>query len=576
MKKFLVFVLVCIVTTGAFAQFHWDLIMDFNSDAIRTVRPTGDAAVQFFTFEGSTDKIPNTGATDRLPINPFLAETMTPGSYPGSYTSGSTSVFGHQGADGWTFENQLRMRLNGSGENVAWLARISMDQLVGSGGTMVTGAGRPSGLQQLLFTQIIDQWWVRGNAGMFTAWVGIDENGRGSTDTGRFQDFSDVTRGVNIENFGIMIPNGLNPNIVNNGSDHNNFVIAHELTNVHGNTLFTVPVIVVSARLSDAISALPFPFTIDLALDPGRNSGLSGNPRNALTVNAGARISGENVADMFNFDLIYQLRGNDPNTLENVVMGDDGNPLPGFDQNQPDGRGIFVHALGAYTHFSSLLPELGLSLGYSALFRTFEDNANTWADDAWYTSRTRSPLFSGIDFRIRYTGIQDLRITFNNNVSFARAKEGAWDVVTDRLAERAMGLGGTPMVTTIDQLESQAWFGLYNALAVRYSITPQFNLSVQAASRLGKTTVEYMYRNLTEGDLLTVERSSYNLSAAVLASYQFNMFVLIEAGVSMRIFNNTWERGVHGNVSETSLATRNSWNSGSFGFSLPVRMRVLF
>lgn len=573
MKFFLVFVFVCLATTGAYAQFHWGLTMDFNSDAFRVVRPTGDAATQYFMFEGNPNRVPNIGAANRLPPNIFLAEGPA-GALPGSFTSGSTAIFGHQGTDGWTHYNQLRMLLNGDGEHVTWRARINMDALVSPGSQMVTGSGRPTGLQQLIFTQVIDQWWVRGTAGMFSAWAGIDDHGRGATDEGRFQDFSDITRGVNIEDFGIMLPMGLNPNLFRDGSDHNNFVRAWELTGVHTNTIhLTVPVIVAAARFEET---LPFPFSIELALDPGRNSGLAGNPRNAITVNSGIRLSGENVFDMFNFDIIYQLRGNDPNTLENVVIGDDGNPLPPFDQNQPDGSGLFVHSLGAYVYFNQPLPNLGVSVGYSALFRTFEDNATFWADGAWQTRTVTSPLFSGIDLRLRYTGISNLTITLNNNVSFARASAGSWDPIADRLTVEARGLDGAVMVTTNEQLQSQTWLGFYNALAVNYAVNNQFSLQLQVANRFGRTTDDRAFRTPAAGQILSIERTAHNFSAALLASYQFNWFVLIEAGLSTRIHNNTWERSIYGNPAETSLDTRNSWSSGSFGFSLPIRMRLTF
>jgi hypothetical protein len=139
-----------------------------------------------------------------------------------------------------------------------------------------------------------------------------------------------------------------------------------------------------------------------------------------------------------------------------------------------------------------------------------------------------------------------------------------------------MGLDGLEMTTSDATMRSQSWFGFYNALAVRYNFDSQFFVTLQAASRFGKTTEDSMFRNPIDSNVVKVERTSLNISAAALASYQFNMNVLIEAGLSMRLMNNTWERFHHGNVAETSPGTRNSWDSGSIGFSVPVRMRLTF
>ena len=602
MKKYLIILLLCCAAKGALTQqFRWGLASDFSSDIFRTVCPIGDAATQYFMLNGV--RIPNTG-TNLLPVNNYLAEPANVGGVfqmgRGAYTSGST-VFGANNSDrSWTRNSTLRITMNGSGQSVAWRLRINMENLVqphNNASQMVTGSGRPSGIENLLFNRQLDEWWIRGRAGIFTAWVGNAEAGSGTTSAGRFQDFSDWTRGVKIDGFGIMIPTDINnPATVNDGSNHNSFTNMWRLSSHPGNPqtgvhdTVTPVVFIITTRLADIF---PFPLIIDLGLDSGLNSGLGGpsgiNPRNAFTANGAVRISGQSVADnLFNFDVVYQFRGFDSNTLDNVIMDDDGNPLPGFN-NQPDGHGEFVHTIGAYVHFFSPLPDFGLSLGYSALFRTFEDNANTWTDGAWRTVKTTSPLFHGMDVRMRYTGVQDLRITLNNNVSFARAKPGTWTGGTESSAYesvRSMGLAGVnPMVTTYDLQESQAWFGVYNALLVRYILTSLFTVSLEVASRFGLTSEKWDYRVEDPLDVIEYKRSRHDVLASLYTTFRFNPRITMETGLSMRILNHTWERDFRSiapaqtALNDTSPGAHNgrhSWDSGFIGISMPVRLRVSF
>ena len=603
MKKFLIIILLFSAVTGVHAQrFRWGLSTDFSSDTFRVVRPIGDAATQYFIIDGV--KVPNTG-TNLLPVNNFLAEppNLSGGVWAmgrGAYTSGSTA-FGFNASDrSWTRHNVIRFTMNGSGESLQWRARINLENLVQphhSASSMVTGDGRPGNFENLLFLRQLDEWWIRGRAGVFTAWLGNAEAGSGVTSAGRFQDFSDWTRGVKIDGFGIMIPASVeNPATLNDGSEHNSFLRMWRLSSHPGNPPTgahdrdTPVVLIMSARF---LNLLDFPLTVDLGFDPGRNTGHGNtNPRNALTANGAIRISGQAVLDnLFNFDLIYQFRGFDPNTLENVVMDENGDPLPGWGSNQPDGRGEFVHTVGGYFHFISPLPSLGVSVGYSALFRTFEDNATTWVDGNWRNVQTITPLFHGIDLRMRYTGIQNLRITFNNNVSFANARPGTWTGGADAGAYqsvRAMGLAGVnPMLTSYDRQESQSWFGFYNALLIRYTFTPLLNLSFEAANRWGKTTQRWNYREENPIDVLSIERTRHDLIASLYATFRFSARITMEAGLSARMLNHTWERNFRGeapevtHLNDTTIADvlyfgRHSWDSGFYGISMPLRMRVSF
>lgn len=600
MKKFLIILLLCFVAQEAFAQrFRWGLATDFSSDIFRVVNPIGDAAAPYFWLDGV--RVPNIG-TNLLPVNNFLAEPPNVGGAfvmgRGAFTSGHIAFGANNSDRSWTRHNAIRITMNGTGESVAWRMRINMENLVQphhSQSQMVTGSGRPNGLQDLILLRQLDEWWIRGRAGTFTAWLGNAEAGSGVTSPGRFTDFSDWSRGVKIDNFGIMIPASVeNPATLNDGSENNSFLRMWRLTSHPGNTgnhdRDTPVVLIMSARINNLT---PFPLNVDLGFDPGRNSGHGGNaginPRNAFTANGAVRISGLRAADnLFNFDVIYQFRGFDPNTLENLVMGEDGNPLPGFDQNQPDGRREFIHTMGAYFHFPSPLPALGVSFGYSLIFRSFEDNASQWVDNAWRTTSTITPFFHGVDLRLRYTGIQNWRFTLHNNVSFAIANAGTWtgDELDGHVSINGMGLAGVnPMSTTYHLRESQSWLGFYNAFSVRHFITPRFNLTFEAANRLGITTQSFDFRTQDPLDVVSIRRTRHDFICSFYANHVFSARITLEVGLSFRMLNHTWERNFRGDapnvtaLNDTSPGAndgRHGWDSGFWGISMPIRMRISF
>jgi hypothetical protein len=273
--------------------------------------------------------------------------------------------------------------------------------------------------------------------------------------------------------------------------------------------------------------------------------------------NAGIRVSGNKIADIVTFDVIYKISGADPNTDTNKL-----DPPKQGEGPQPDGRGAWNNAFGLYANID-VLDGLGLGVGYSGLFAIHEDeeieNVVGLSDG---TYKTVSPWYSGIDLRVAYTGIENLTITFNNNFSFAGATgEDPSDSKKFVASTVSVTNLGTPIPGLVkDQKDS--YFGMYNALGVNYKLADNLTARAEIANRLGTYTFD------DDGDKYegVVERLRIVLSA----NYTANSHVGFEGGLAFQIDHTS-----------AKAPADIWWNSkeykgGTFTFGIPLRLHVVF
>jgi hypothetical protein len=139
-----------------------------------------------------------------------------------------------------------------------------------------------------------------------------------------------------------------------------------------------------------------------------------------------------------------------PAAVENGVWlaltGDPNVPYDGTKQTYP--------LFGVYFDLTSV-ENLGVSLGYSGFLST-TDSSNI--DDI---------LFSGIDLRATWTGIEGLSLSTHNNVSFAKG--------TEKL--NTAGLVGT----------DSSFFFLYNAVGATKKLTEKFSVNGEISNVFSKT-----------------------------------------------------------------------------------------
>jgi hypothetical protein len=102
---------------------------------------------------------------------------------------------------------------------------------------------------------------------------------------------------------------------------------------------------------------------------------------------------------------------------------------------------------------------LGVSLGYTGFLP-----ANNG-------SETDNVLYSGIDLRVAWTGIEGFSISTHNNLSFAKGAEKGW-----------FGLTG----------EDASFFSLYNALGATKELTDKFSLNAEVSNLFSKIKTQTM------------------------------------------------------------------------------------
>ena len=582
MKKILTFLLVCIVAAGAFADFRWILDMDVNTNVFGTIIPTGRHA-ELYVKDISTgemvlntrDLLEGTGLLPRKSSLLFLPDDALTGAYVPSSTAFFNNPIVPLGWF-WTDDSSMRLTMLWNGDNVESYVSTTANRLM----TALINNTRTFHLLALQEQFILDEYWIKANTHAFTLYFGNRGFG-GKTEGQVFQDFTDWSARVKTDGFGVNVPHEHGP--INDTEGHMNFGGVDggsfgQVVNGSNWSVFEVAYFAGSIKLDYLIPDLPFPLNIDLGFDMGRGVSIYNTDPDKMEgqtrmPGGGIRISGERVGGLVNFDVMYSLRGGDPTTEH--TWDEEWNPNGDF---QPDGLGQMTHVIGAYFSLPNAIPDFGVSLGYTGMFRTYEDfvfglhNHNN--EDLYRTIETKSPFFSGIDLRMRYTGIQDLRLTFNNNISFASVAEPTYNANGYDIVRR-VGLDGSS--NGIPRYHSQEWLAIYNSLAARLLISGRLQFFLEVVSKLGIITEN----NSDEDRAGGIEgldswgarvRTKHTMSAALYASHQFNGLILLEGGLSLYLDNNKTELsgfppGVLGEHAPTS------YSAGAIGFSVPIRLR---
>lgn len=552
MKKFLVLLLILGVAAGAFAQFTATVTADFNADVFVVQSPTGDdddrpGRVNFLTNQG-------TGSA-------------------GSFMKG----------------NELRVVLNWRGENWHAMARLNADGLLRGTGGLVNGEGNGANINSFLNSNF-DEWHVTATPGPF-ALAARNTADRGKTAGYRFQNFSDFLK-TKIDNFGVIVPGSPLITGTPTGSttaitywgqyagqmqdwDNNNLLRSGNLlvggtanTNEFNgepdaHTRTGTPYWSIGWDMNDLIG---MPFTLQIAGDIGNNSGISGSGYSRF--NGAVRFSGEKIADMVTFDALYSFRGGDRNESTTTNFPAVTGTSPNFVFSEPTttitrrgGEGIASHTFGLYAGLS-IMDGLGISFGYTGLFRTYEDVFDSSENKTYEVS---GPFFSGIDLRLQFTGVENLTVTFNNNISFASV-EGKDNEVKVGL------LGGIPLYdhpvggeigAWLGKGESSGWFALYNALGFNYRLTDPITVSFQLGNRLRRLSYEYSDSGIKAE--ATVTANHFAMGASV--SYAFSSNILLESGLIFGIDTVTTKYEFTGSPSTEE-------KSGTLSFGVPIRFRV--
>jgi hypothetical protein len=222
---------------------------------------------------------------------------------------------------------------------------------------------------------------------------------------------------------------------------------------------------------------------------------------------------------------------------------------------QPNGDGFLSHCFGVYANILRV-PRWNFALGYSGYLRTFEDLEIPGTGKI----KTKSgPLFSGIDLRATYSGIQKTRITSQNNISFATSDKTTEDHTSIGVWHRDLALG-----------HAQSWFALYNALGIDYNLSNSYILSLQLGSRLGAVTTTV---TPPSGSEYTIKTQLLKLGAGGSIAYQVNSFLRFQGGINVLYINSTY---TNTDPNPANAAAARDSSGGTLNISIPLRMFISF
>jgi hypothetical protein len=213
------------------------------------------------------------------------------------------------------------------------------------------------------------------------------------------------------------------------------------------------------------------------------------DPVLSAKTNFGFRVEGAEIAELLTAAAVYKYADSylakpeamDPeNTIDEAVKN---------------------HAFGVY---ANIRPAAfwGFTLGYSGLVQSWENSKYpatkpSSAGDTDYEIHELSeykqinfPYYSGVDLRAHFTGLENLLITFNNNLSFAKVKGISQASRGEGQFARGWAYAG-PLNEDTPYAEKRAedYLGLYNALGLQYELNSALTLDFQAANQLGFFTL---------------------------------------------------------------------------------------
>ena len=564
MKKLLILFLLVTVTSGIFApqlaaQFHWSVSSQFNTQLFSCQTPLGERAEKTITVGDQT--LYNEYSTNN-PLNP--SNTIPYGMSRVDYTYFSDTLnFFYYGRGVWGASNSLRFTLGYSGDNVAFHTRVYLDRLVNASGanegigkndfnadgsdqSFTAGDGRTPNWSALL-RYSFEEWYVRGNYGILTGYVGI------TSDRGKVLSFNNQNEsllgGLQVDNYGVNSPTQ-DADFVHDGLDTNNLLRSGAPDTTDISAKYTsMPYFMLSARLDNLFS---FPLTVQLAADPGNNGGI-GSESSYTRIHGAFRISGEDIGGHINFDVIYRIAGGDP------VTDDDYDPVINpFGALQPDGAGFLTHNFGLYANVLNIAG-FGFGLGYSGYLKTFEGFREK--DTGAIIPKT-SPLFTGFDLRIQYAGIENLVITSYNNISYGKSDTAS--------AERyVIGVTGIQLPNG----SSQDWFALFNSFTVVWNLTERLVVSAQIANRYGIINTEISATDTSS----QIERSRKQCGGGAFAAYKFS-WCNLQIGFAFRrlidSYSNTGSPPA-GSTQRTINGFRDA-SGGSFDIAIPIQLTFQF
>jgi len=283
-------------------------------------------------------------------------------------------------------------------------------------------------------------------------------------------------------------------------------------------------------------------------------------------------LSGKGLGPL-SFDVFYAIKGGDKNT---VARGTGGS---------------WENLLGVYAGLN-IVEKLGLSVGYTAQFRkdeTQEMQDTNVSGRSVVAYENEYPVWSGVDIKLNYSGIEKVGLTFNNNISFAAA--AGKDTGEKPSDTRVYGLDYTtrmysgktsPNATTgayINyKVQTENWFALNSVLGVDISLSDNLGVTFALLNLLEVTTYESEIETGATGTSATTSTSKTvgtkdELRAAITA--QFNAGnATFGIGLNFGLVTNANERETEVKYLAYKRTTSYKDNISVVKFGVPVFFKV--
>jgi hypothetical protein len=552
MKKLVaISVLFALLATAVFAQWSNEWKVGFSS---RFVTDMFYAAKADGT-EKTTTETPSLTTTDTTEYGKYAKGVSH--FFPNIRGLGIDSSSGDANIGG---DYRMGIRFSNSGENYDIGVSIDVDN------TWADDFARDrTSVGQFLTTGLSKtDWLIKGSAGILSAGVGpasADSMAWVGTNAiwGSWIGWSDLNR------FGVRRQNG--------GWIHSD----HFRTMDKWGTPFWV-----GMALGDN-----FRFNLGYRLDPGYNTwapGLGSGTDSKSSINASFMLSGKPV-DAVTFDLFYTVVGVDNDTFAR--------PIDGTGYTAPETK--WKNMVGVYAGINGI-ENLSLSVGYTANFNVFEAGSylNPTAAAAAIAAGSadpgslaqavtfNAPIYSGIDLRVGYTGIENIGLKFLTNVSLANVKgdkiesSGGNPVYKDKInllfnenAANAIANAGEGM--------TQDWFSWHAILRADLGFIDGVGLEVSLGNLLtvdssttkytttgGGTTYDYS-DNTTTNVLRATVGATYGVGNVTLGAA---LWLGLDSTVVKNVHKTTTAAGT------TTTTTDKTDNVVTFG--IPVYFQVSF
>jgi hypothetical protein len=544
MKKLVaISVLFALLATAAFAQWNNEWKVGFSARFITDM---------FYSQKADgTEKTTNEG--------PGLTTTDT--TEYGNYAKGVSHFFPNQrklgvdsSSDDANIGGDYRMgiRFSNSGENYDIGVSIDVDN------TWADDFARDrTSVGQFLTTGLSKtDWLIKGSAGILSAGVGpasADSMAWVGTNAiwGSWIGWSDLNRfGVRRQDSGWI------------HSDH------FRTMNKWGTPFW------VGMALGDN-----FKFNLGYRLDPGYTTwapGLGGGRDSKSSINASFMLTGKPV-DAVTFDLFYTVVGKDEDTFAR--------PVNNVGYTGPETS--WKNMIGVYAGINGI-ENLSLSVGYTANFNVYEagsylsqadrDAAVLALVDPASKSKPvtyNAPIYSGIDLRVGYTGIDQIGLKFLTNVSLASAKgESVYDGVGALTYKDKVPMGFAENAI-LGEGRTNDWFSWHAILQAQLGFIEGVGLEVSLGNLLTVDSSKYNYTTTGGTTYDNTDNTTTNvLRATVGATYGVGNVTLGAAlwlGLDSKVVKN-----VHKTTTSTTSTETFDKTDNVVTFGIPVYFQVSF